>query len=177
MPKFIRFAGENILAAARKRMLSNKKKDLSLRNIADDCGIAVGTIYNYYNDKEDIVYAVITKDWDKLLKKAEIKILKAETIGEGMTAVYDAVFSLRKIYRKYWETNYDAASAKEAASLHRTEFISSLTDIVEKVLGRFMDDYTRSDARMFAELISASAVKDLDRTEFEQFFRLIKTNR
>ena len=177
MPKFIRFAGEYILNAAKTRMVSNKKKDLSLRNVADDCGIAVGTIYNYYANKDDLVTAVIIKEWEHQLGKVEPRILKASTISEGMEAIYDAVIRLRRIFRRYWEINYDAASAKEAVELHREDFINLLMQAVERVLSRFMDDYRRADARMIAELISASAIQNINKNDFAGFFRLIKTSR
>ena len=54
MPKIIKDPEERILQAARKRLLDSDLSSFSLRGVASDCGIAVGTIYNYFKDKENL---------------------------------------------------------------------------------------------------------------------------
>ena len=47
MPKIIEDVENRILCAARQRLLGGDLSSFSARGIAEDCGIAVGTIYNY----------------------------------------------------------------------------------------------------------------------------------
>ena len=46
MPKIIEDVENRILRAARERLLGGDLSSFSARGIAEDCGIAVGTIYN-----------------------------------------------------------------------------------------------------------------------------------
>ena len=48
MPKIIDEAREKILSAAKHTLLGQGYSVLSLRGVARQCGIAVGTIYNYF---------------------------------------------------------------------------------------------------------------------------------
>ena len=42
---------------------------LSIRKIATSCGIAVGSVYNYYPDKEALVTAMAEVFWNNILVK------------------------------------------------------------------------------------------------------------
>ena len=57
MPKIIKNPEDRILQAARNRLLDKDLSSFSLRGVAADCGIAVGTIYNYFKDKESLMAA------------------------------------------------------------------------------------------------------------------------
>lgn len=46
---------------------------LSIRGIAKECDIAVGTIYNYFPDKAALVTEVITKFWRTIAFSEETK--------------------------------------------------------------------------------------------------------
>ncbi len=49
---------DEILACARKRMLHYGIQKTTMQEIARDCGIAVGTLYLYFRNKEEIVLAI-----------------------------------------------------------------------------------------------------------------------
>ena len=55
---------EQILAAARELALSGG--ELSMRAVAARCGIAVGSIYNYYPTKADLTIAVVAEVWQEI---------------------------------------------------------------------------------------------------------------
>jgi len=65
MPKKIsKSIKEDIKSIALKSLHSNETTNISMRFIAQQAGIATGTIYNYYNSKEAI-YLEIVKDIKK----------------------------------------------------------------------------------------------------------------
>jgi len=41
---------------------------LSLRGVANDCGIALGTSYHYFASKTDLAHAVMEMDWNQDIK-------------------------------------------------------------------------------------------------------------
>ena len=88
MPKIIEDVENRILCAARKRLLGGDLSSFSARGIAEDCGIAVGTIYNYYRDKESIMAAVMAQDWQAELTKAGERIDAVPSIEEGVRCLY-----------------------------------------------------------------------------------------
>ena len=84
MPKIIINPEDRILRAARERLLDKDLSSFSLRGVAADCGIAVGTIYNYFKDKESLMAAVMFQDWMNEQKATREELMQAESLREGL---------------------------------------------------------------------------------------------
>ena len=67
MPKIIEGAREKILANARRRLFEKGYQHLSLREVAKESGIATGTIYNYFANKDYLIASIMLEDWVKTL--------------------------------------------------------------------------------------------------------------
>ena len=52
MPKLIPDAKNNILSIAKKQLFMKGYNGLIIREVAEQCGLAVGTIYNYFSSKD-----------------------------------------------------------------------------------------------------------------------------
>lgn len=67
MPKQIPNLKENILSQAREILLTQGYRAMSMRTVAARCGVASGTLYNYYLGKEALVAAITLEDWQACL--------------------------------------------------------------------------------------------------------------
>lgn len=65
MPKIIKDLEFKINQATLNLLENNSYQTLSMKLIAKKAGIAVGTLYNYYNNKEELFLAVFKKSWQK----------------------------------------------------------------------------------------------------------------
>lgn len=74
MPKIIKDLKDQILASAIKIFNESDFKGVSLRKIASDCNIAVGTLYNYYPGKKEIMFDVFNKLWSNTFDYLEVFI-------------------------------------------------------------------------------------------------------
>ncbi len=54
---------EAILQACRKIAAEQGLPALSMRAVAKECGIALGTLYNYYSDKDELLIAAVESVW------------------------------------------------------------------------------------------------------------------
>ena len=70
MPKIINNLEENILSAARRLVAEQGYAAVTMRAIAKECGIAVGTFYNYYPSKDAMLAACLLHDWQTALASA-----------------------------------------------------------------------------------------------------------
>lgn len=59
---------EDILAAARQLLLEEGSGALGMRNVAAACGVAVGSIYNYFPSKSALVSATIESIWAEMFR-------------------------------------------------------------------------------------------------------------
>lgn len=71
MPKAIEGAHEAILSAAGRLLAAKGYATLNMRAIAAASGVATGTLYNYYRAKDEIVFALMSQDWEVLLGRLD----------------------------------------------------------------------------------------------------------
>lgn len=71
MPKIIKNIENKIFSAAFSLFSQSGFRKTSMKKIADEADIAVGTLYNYYSTKKEIFLDIIFKSWEKTFKKMD----------------------------------------------------------------------------------------------------------
>ena len=71
MPKLLPNVKEDICRTARQMLAEENYADFSIRNVAVRCGIGMGTIYNYFSSKEEIVAEILLADWHVVLRRMD----------------------------------------------------------------------------------------------------------
>ncbi|MGN0629900.1 MAG: TetR/AcrR family transcriptional regulator [Ruminococcus sp.] len=64
---------EKIMQVCRRIASEKGLKALNMRAVAGECGIALGTLYNYFSDKEELLIAAITSVWQDIFSLTEQK--------------------------------------------------------------------------------------------------------
>ena len=91
MPKILENVRENIIIEGRNLLLSKTYKELSIREIAKKCKIAVGTFYNYFPNKEELAVEIFRDDWKKIAILVEDLKQTEEPFKEKINKIYIAV--------------------------------------------------------------------------------------
>lgn len=161
MPKIIPDVRKHILESARRQLIESGFSGLSLRGVAADCGIALGTTYNYFSSKADLASAVMKEDWDRVINsigenEADVK--------EAVCNIYRAIHAFTKDYGSLIREG-NKASPEKARDEH-TRLVEDLTLKLKEVLHKYGYDETDSYLSLAAELILAASthegVKDED---------------
>ena len=63
MPKIIENLREQLLAEAKAQIAGRGYKNTTIRSVAGSCGVAVGTVYNYFKSKDVLIASLVLKDW------------------------------------------------------------------------------------------------------------------
>lgn len=79
MPKVLEHVKDDILNTARQMIIVEELKKISIREVASRCNISTGTIYNYFDSKQDIIVSVAWQEWYSALNK--IDTTNASTIS------------------------------------------------------------------------------------------------
>lgn len=58
---------EAILTVGKEIVVSHGIQELSIREVAKRCGISVGSVYNYFDSKDDLVIATIESVWSEIM--------------------------------------------------------------------------------------------------------------
>ena len=63
MPKIIENIREQLMAEAKAQITERGYKNTTVRSVASGCGVAVGTVYNYFGSKDILIASFILQDW------------------------------------------------------------------------------------------------------------------
>ena len=157
MPKIIEDLENRILRAARKRLQGGDLSSFSARGIAEDCGIAVGTIYNYYRDKESLMGAVMAQDWQAELQKAGEGIAAAPGVEAGVLCLYEAIRAFSRAYESVWAA---VPTGEGFGSMYRTRhrlLLSQIQGQLTALFARFGPPPEPGRLILMSELIIAAS--------------------
>jgi AcrR family transcriptional regulator len=130
VPKIIENIKENLIQEGRKTLLEKSYKELSIRDAAKNCGIGIGTFYNYFENKEEYVSQIFKDDWEKTLMLAEGLKLSDEPLKEKIKKVY---ISLDGFVDKYLSVFYEISMIKGYGP-DRDHDVKDLYTKVEEIL-------------------------------------------
>ena len=161
MPKIIPELRESIIQAARKNLLESEAHDLSMRQLAQQCGTAVGTVYNYFPSKEALIAEVIMPDWLECCREMKEG---AASGTDPLSAVRATAAALRRFTSRYapvWK-NYAGEQNSLASMVSRhNQVIGEIAAAVKETLLRFGLLYDEFLPEIMAEMIlSASRTED-----------------
>ncbi len=71
MPKKIENARERLLQEAKKLLEQEGYEKLTMRSVANACGLGIGTAYNYFPSKNVLVASFMLEDWRQTLEKMQ----------------------------------------------------------------------------------------------------------
>ena len=136
MPKVIENLKENILYYAKTALLTRGYGSLSIRGVAKDCGIAVGTVYNYFSSKELLAASMMLEDWLAALESIRHGCQASETPEAALIALYKGLESFYDTYRSIFNTFTFSDNERSAFSSRHRLLVRQLADCILPVLER-----------------------------------------
>lgn len=88
MSKPITNIRHDILITTRKLIAESGYEKLNIRNIASRCGIATGTLYNYYKSKQEIVEEIVDNEWEVMSRRIEQGTKDSVSLTDKMGIIY-----------------------------------------------------------------------------------------
>ncbi len=149
MPKIIEGAREKILVNAKRRLFENGYQHLSLREVAKESGIATGTIYNYFANKDYLIANIMLEDWVIATEKMEERVTAATSVKDGVFGICQAIDEFCAIYASIWQQPSVAAAATPDLE-HRHQFLSGQ---VGKNVDRLLEENGYGSKKQFQALI------------------------
>ncbi|WP_029231362.1 TetR/AcrR family transcriptional regulator [Butyrivibrio sp. VCB2006] len=132
MPKIIDNLKEQIQIEAMHQILTNGYSKTTIRSVANGCNIAVGTLYNYFGSKDELIISFMLEDWRECEQMmVEIKSADPE---ELLQQVHNA---LNKFIRKYESVFKDEDAQRVFADVlakKHVQFRARIAKIIEKAV-------------------------------------------
>lgn len=136
MPRVIENPKQLILSKAKEILYNQGYNKLSMRALSKACGIALGTIYNYYPTKKDLVVEMMTDYWQNYLDSVREIVNKNTDIYIKLNSVFNELEVFIQNFRQYWLTPelYGNQEYVEGGIQKEYSFMEKLIVIIEDVL-------------------------------------------
>ena len=102
MPKNLCNVKEDILLITRQLLKEVGYSDLSIRKIAAQCGVATGTVYNYYNSKNEIIVEILLNEWNLMLKRIDQNAKSVSEVIDKLEIMFNELNYFMTNVHGYW---------------------------------------------------------------------------
>ena len=117
----------------------------------------MGTIYNYFKDKESLMAAVMVQDWMDALEDTRKELAQAQSLQEGLLHICRGIRNFCLRYQKVW-ISYSAGGDFSTRYRMRHELLlSQITEMIKGLYERFDAPCEAHRTILYAELIIAGA--------------------
>jgi AcrR family transcriptional regulator len=138
LAKMIENPKQLILNKSKEILYTEGYKKLSMRNIAKACNIAIGTIYNYYSTKKDLVIEMMTEYWEEYFCVVEKLINSNDNFYIKLNNIFNELSIFIKTFKEVWlkaefyDTPDYITSGVEKESIYIEKLIRKIEDILIK---------------------------------------------
>ena len=161
MPKIIPELRTMLIQTARKSLLENGSHDISIRELARECGTAVGTIYNYFSSKEALIAEAMMSDWLECVRSMREDANAEDQPVNAIRATAAALWKFTSRYQPMWKQHADEQKSVHSLESRHNQLIAEISDAVKETLVRFDLLYDICLPEVIAELLLlASRTKD-----------------
>ena len=169
MPKIIENLESRLIEEAKSQIEAAGYGALTIRSVAKGCGVGVGTVYNYYRSKDELVAAFLLEDWSQCIHHINSCSENADSPEIVLHTIYEelAAYTLRH------RSVFCDADAVTASSGSLARYHDLLRAQLAQPLRRFCRDGFMSEFIAEALLtwtvvgISFDAIYDLVRKLFD----------
>lgn len=137
MPKIIPDIEDKILIAAKKLFSKHKYRDIEMKEIAKEAGIAVGTLYNYFSNKQTLYYKIFEDSWQstylKLEKIISMNVDSIEKLKQYMKVAYDEIEKKGQLGIQLAQSSSIEDPARHREFFAQNEIIIMLCDLFKEI--------------------------------------------
>lgn len=126
---------EKILNAGKEIILEKGLQGLNIRGIAAKCSVSIGSIYNYFPTKSDLVISIIESVWKEIMKGYQISE-KYDNFVDSINSLYLNMYDGSKKYSSFFISHsINVASLdKEKGRERRERLFAHIKEELLKVL-------------------------------------------
>lgn len=165
MPKIIENLQSKLIEETRRQLAEGGYNAVTIRSVAAACGVGVGTVYNYFPSKDDLLAAYLLEDWTRCVNIMESVSAHSQDPRTVVQSIYDQLSA----YAQRHQAIFQDASAAIGFAGSSSRYHAMLRAQLAAPLRKFcQDDFS-------AEFIAESLLTwTIARKEFESIYGMIE---
>lgn len=163
VPKQIVDVKNKLFYTAKNILKTEGYAALSMRKVAAECSIAVGTVYNYVKSKDELVALVIMEDWTRALAEMGRAADDSADMTEGMCGIYRALMAFIEEYQDIWSQYSQMGGSSNVIASHHLMLRGQIASQIQRLTEQFGQPKLAELAPLLAETVLAAAMQpDMD---------------
>lgn len=130
MPKIIENLEHRLAQEARKQVEESGYSAMTMRSVAQACGVGVGTVYNYFSSKEELLAKHLLEDWKQCIDAALAVSQQSNSPRSTVLCIYNQLISFARrhmsLFRDETAKSIFAVSLAKYHQLLRTQLAQPL---------------------------------------------------
>lgn len=165
MPKIIKNLQARLMEEAQRQVEENGYSAMTVRSVAQKCGVGVGTVYNYYPSKDALLAAYLLSDWNRCV----FAINAVSTYSDAPTPVVKCIHD----QLCQFASRHQAIFRDEAAASAFAGSFSRYHALLRSQLAAPLRKFCESDlmAEFIAEALLTWTMADKD---FQEIYGMIR---
>jgi len=158
MPKIIENIEARLMEEVKKQIEESGYGSVTIRSVAKACGVGVGTVYNYFSSKDELVATYMLKDWHGCVAAINAAAESADTPEPVLRCIWEQLCQFSERYSAIFKD--EAAAAAFTGSFSR--YHGMLRDQLASPIRRFCDSDFHAEFSAEALLVWTMAGKDFN---------------
>lgn len=117
MPKIIENLEQRLMEEAKKQIEESGYSAMTIRSVAKGCGVGVGTVYNYFSSKDELLARHLLEDWNQCVTAIGTVSAYSDGPRPVLQCMYDQLISFSQRHQNIFRD--EAAAAGFAGSFGR----------------------------------------------------------
>lgn len=164
MPKIIKNLESKLIEEAKRQIAEAGYGAVTIRSIATACGVGVGTVYNYFSSKEELLATYLLTDWNSCVTAIAAVSRYSESPEPVLRCISDELIAFAKRHESVFRD--EAAGAAFASSFGRYHYVLRV-QLAEPVRKFCDSDFT-------AEFVAESLLSwTMAGKEFDEIYGMI----
>jgi len=128
----------DILSAAKEIAYEKGISNVNIRLVAQKSNVSIGTIYNYYETKSDLIIAIVEDFWNKAFKTIDIIVLENIDFYDKIQTIYEKLYVYVNQFKENWIkklahlTQNEKKGGKEIEKQYLIKIVCMISSIIEQ---------------------------------------------
>ena len=158
MPKIIKNLETRLVEEAKKQIEEMGYAAVTIRSVAKECGVGVGTVYNYFASKDELLASYMLSDWNSCVTAIDAVSRYSDIPEPVVRCIYDQLVAFSQRHSTVFRD--EAAAAAFAGSFSR--YHTMLRDQLAQPLRKFCQSDFAAEFVAESLLTWTMAGKELD---------------
>ena len=132
MPKIIENLESRLIEEAKKQIEESGYGAMTIRSVAKACGVGVGTVYNYFSSKEELVATHLLEDWKQCITAIRAVSTYSDFPRPVALCIYDQLISFANRHQAIFRDEAAAAGFAGSFGTYHALLRSQLSEPLRK---------------------------------------------